>query len=68
MVATLFSLVLLLATAGCILLGVLAWRDPDNWHIDDESKELEFHRWLDLGIFAAIGALCLIFGSLGIMF
>ncbi len=43
------------------------WRDPNSWHIDGESKELEFHRWLDLGIFAAIGALCLLFALLGLV-
>lgn len=67
MVATLFSLGLLIVTAACGLFVYFAWRSPDNWHIDGETKELEFHRWLDVGIYAAVGLLCLMFGLMGLV-
>ena len=27
-----------------------SWRDPDNWHIDPDSKRLAFHSWSELGL------------------
>ena len=67
MVATLFSSALLCVTLLCGLAVARLWRNPDNWHLDGESGQIEFHSWADLGIYAVIGALCLIFGLLGLV-
>ena len=68
MFPTLFSAALLFVTLVCALKALGRWRNPDNWHIDGETKRVVFHRWLDIGIFGAIGTLCLMFGLLGLGF
>ncbi|GEM_PF-2901363 len=44
-----------------------SWRDPDNWHIDPDSKQLAFHSWSELGFAVIIGVMgggMAVFGTL----
>lgn len=50
---------------GCAGMALRTWRDPNNWHLDAETGRAMFHRWFDLAMFAAIGALCLLVWLLG---
>jgi len=66
MFAELFTLAMLLMTLYCAFMVVSEWRNPNNWHLDGETKEVLFHAWPDIGIFSAIGAVCLLIGLMGL--
>ena len=66
MIAALFSAGLLVVVLLCGGMAFVTWRDPNNWHLDGESGRVEFHRWLDVGIFGAIGAMCAVVALLPI--
>ena len=56
MFAIAFTCLSLAVALGCAIWARRAWRDPDNWHIDPDSKRLAFDRWTEL---ALAGVLCL---------
>lgn len=62
MTELLLPLALILATAACAAYRIR--RSPDNWHIDDETKDLRFHNWPSIGIFVCIGVMCALTGYL----
>jgi hypothetical protein len=68
MFATLFALAMLLMTLYCAFMAMSAWRNPENWHLDGDTKQVLFHAWLDIGIFAAMGAVCLLAAMMGLIF
>jgi hypothetical protein len=51
-----FTCLSLAVALACAIWARRAWRDPDNWHIDPDSKRLAFDRWAE---FALAGVLCL---------
>lgn len=57
MTELLLPLALFLATAACIYASYRIRRSPDNWHIDEDTKDLRFHNWLSIAIFACIGVI-----------
>ena len=44
----------------CAILAFRVWRSPQSWHIDEDTKGIVFHGWLDIAIFACIGLACAI--------
>jgi len=48
---------MLVATAACAMIAYRTYRSPDNWHIDGETKQLRFHNWPSIGIFAYLGTI-----------
>ncbi|MEP0390871.1 MAG: hypothetical protein ABJ205_06475 [Erythrobacter sp.] len=56
-----------LATSACAIIAYRIRRSPDNWHIDEETKELRFHNWPSIAIFACIGIMCALTGYLLIL-
>ncbi|WP_337661411.1 hypothetical protein [Erythrobacter sp. Alg231-14] len=68
MFVAIFTGAMLLMTLYCAFMVVGAWRNPENWHIDGETKEVVFHSWLDIGIFCTIGAVCALVALLGLIF
>jgi hypothetical protein len=54
--ATAFICLSLAIALGSAIWARKAWRDPDNWYIDPDSKDLAVDRWTEL---ALGGVLCL---------
>ncbi len=65
MLATLLPYGLGLIALICAAMAFRTWRDPDNWHLSDKTGRVTFHRWFDVGIFAAVGVVCVIVWLLG---
>ncbi len=67
MLAATFSLAMFLVTLYCAFMALSTWRNPENWHIDGDTKDVEFHAWLDIGIFSAVGAVSLLVAMIGLL-
>lgn len=57
-------LAMLLATAVCAIIAYRIRKNPNNWHIDEDTKELRFHNWPSIAIFACIGTMYALTGYL----
>ena len=57
MSAYLGPIVLSIAVLICAFFAHRTWRDPDNWHLDERTKEPDFHAWPQLGLLIS-GAVC----------
>jgi len=58
MTELLLPLALILATAACAYTAYRIRRSPDNWHIAEDTKDLRFHNWPSVAIFACIAVMC----------
>lgn len=58
MTELLLPLALFLATLLCAFIAYRIRRNPNNWHIDEDTKDLRFHNWPSIAIFACIGVMC----------
>ena len=57
MTKQLLILILLLAAAAFVVTAYRTWRDPNNWHLDEQTKDPDFHAWPQLGLLI-LGAVC----------
>lgn len=53
-----FLTFLALIALYCAFLSHRAWRDPDNWYVDPQSKQVSFHNWAEFGLSDVMALAC----------